>query len=267
MNQIFRQQGGRRKTRRKKRKRKGGRSDLCKLYNNTHFPKRYAAHRDFNISRSGDGGGPPPKEDVEMLKKLRPVSGRLEAAKKAKGQDEKTAKKAATEKAHAQMRRMRAKIFSGDAMGTNYVKVTGPKDKYPEYKRKEDKKRADKYCEENYLGDGTPITSEPSNLVGPRRRRANTCTPIGCRFEEEKQELDPTSSSVPRAAENFQDLARERGHVPWDASNPGVIYEGGGRRKTRRKKRRKKKRKTKKRRKRKKRKTKKRYRNQRGCKR
>ena len=32
MNQIFRQQGGRRKTRKKRRKRKGGYPDLCKLF-------------------------------------------------------------------------------------------------------------------------------------------------------------------------------------------------------------------------------------------
>lgn len=229
-------------TRKKRRKRKGGEQDLCKLYNNTHFPKK-TLHSRFNTSRSGDGGGPPPKEDVEELKKLRPVSGRLEAAKKAKEQDEKTAKKAAAEKAHARMRTSRARIFSGDAMGTDTPPGT---DKYPSYKRKLDKERADKYCEENYLEDGTPITpGRPS-----RRRRANTCTELGCRWIEEVQELDSTSSSEVRPAENFQDLAREQGVVPWDASNPGSFYiSSGGIRKTRRKKRRKKKRKTKKRRK------------------
>ena len=226
-------------TRKKRRKRKGGVQDLCKVYYNTHFPKK-TLHSRFNprASRSGDGGGPPPKEDVEELKKLRPVSGRLEAAKKAKEQDEKTAKKAAAEKAHARMRTSRTRIFSGDAMGTDYVPVTGSTDKYPSYKRKADKKRADKYCEEY----------EPP---------ANTCTIEGCRWIEKGQELDPTSSSVVRAVENEPDLQRElfARRAAEAVAESGSTGSKGGRRKTRRKKRKKKKRKTKKRRKRKRRKT------------
>jgi len=230
-------------TRKKRRKRKGGVQDLCKLYNNTHFPKK-TLHSRFNprASRSGDGGGPPPKEDVEELKKLRPVSGRLEAVREA-------TKKAAAEKAHEQMRTRRARIFSGDAMGTDYVPVSST-DKYNRYKRQADKKRADEYCAKNYLEDGNPITpGRPS-----RRRRANTCTIEGCRRIEEGQELDPTSSSEMRPVENEQDLQRDlfARRALETGSESGSTGSTGGRRKTRKKKRktkRKKKRKTKRRRK------------------